>query len=162
MAAGALPLLGAALLVTACGVDDRHLGSGADSGDSRESGGGDGRNELLADSPIDQGNPVDAKSNDAQGDSASADAPGTILWARSASSVFLYGVAEGSTGVVITGSITAPADLGGLQALVPRGKTDTVIAQFATTDAAHQYSTQFGGGGEVYGFLDTVDPKARL
>jgi hypothetical protein len=87
--------------------------------------------------------------------------PGSVLWARSTSTVFLNGVVEGSTGVVVTGTMDAPANLGGAL-LAPVGLTDTVLAQFARGDAAHLSSTRFGGGspagaGVVRGSLDALD-----
>jgi len=91
-------------------------------------------------------------------------APGTTLWARSMSTMFLLGVAESSTGVMVSGSLTAPADLGdpGKPVLVtPVGATDTVLAQFATNDSTYQFSGQFGasspaGTGNVFGFLGAL------
>jgi hypothetical protein len=105
----------------------------------------------------------DASGDTSPGGGAEADArrpSGSILWARSTSSLYLFGLAEGSTGVAVSGTISAPADLGGTL-LVPVGATDTVLAQFASSDAAHQYSSRFGGGaGDVYGFLDVLDPNS--
>jgi hypothetical protein len=57
------------------------------------------------------------------------------------------------------GASLAPADLGGTL-LTPVGSTDTVLAQFASSDAAHQFSARLGhsgDGGDVYGFIDVVD-----
>ena len=65
-------------------------------------------------SPLNDGGRADASTTDASAqDSHPVASPGTILWARSASSVFLYGVAEGSTGVVVSGALSGPANLGG-------------------------------------------------
>jgi hypothetical protein len=85
-------------------------------------------------------------------------APGTFLWARSTSAMTPLGLSESSTGVVVTGYFVAPADLGG-KLLIPVGGADTAVAQFAINDAAHVYSTRFGGAGDEFGFLDTLDPS---
>jgi hypothetical protein len=91
--------------------------------------------------------------------------PGSILWARSTSKAWLYSAIEGPGGVVTIGTITAPdtANLGG-SALMPVGATDSVLGQFATSDAAHLASSRFGGSaplgtGNVYalgGILDAT------
>ena len=88
-------------------------------------------------------------------------APGSIRWARSASSVYLYGVAEGSVGVVVSGTLSGPANLGG-SILAPVGATDVALAEYAPADGSHLFSTRFGGGspggtGTVYGHLDILD-----
>jgi hypothetical protein len=87
--------------------------------------------------------------------------PGTILGARSTSTVFLYGVAEGSAGVVVSGALSGPANLGG-SLLNPLGATDVAIAEYARSDGSHLFSTRFGGGspsgtGTVYGHMDVLD-----
>jgi hypothetical protein len=105
---------------------------------------------------------ADALAGDASAvDSRSVVSPGTTLWARSASSVFLYGVAEGSSGVVVSGALSGPANLGG-SLLNPLGATDVAIAEYGTSDGAHLFSTRFGGGlpsgtGIVYGHMDVLD-----
>jgi hypothetical protein len=105
---------------------------------------------------------TDASNSDASAeDSRPALSPGTILWARSTSSVFLYGVAEGSAGVVVSGALSGPANLGG-SLLNPLGATDVAIAEYAPSDGAHLFSARFGGGspagtGTVYGHMDVLD-----
>jgi hypothetical protein len=106
--------------------------------------------DTAADAPPDQPN-----------DEPPRTPPGTILWVRSASTVFLSGVSESPTGVVVTGSMNAPANLGGAL-MAPGAAADTAIAQFAITDGAHLFSTRFGGSvptgtAGIFGFLDTVD-----
>lgn len=87
--------------------------------------------------------------------------PGSIIWARSASSVYLYQAVEGSTGVIATGNFTSPADLGGAL-LAPLGNTDTAIAEYGAADGAHLFSSRYGGGtpvgtGRVFGTADVLD-----
>jgi hypothetical protein len=180
----------AVLAGAACGIDDRDfptadaasdVGSGGHGSDARadsipiDSASRDVASDLASTdeaidaAPFDVTSMLDAVEGgvvaDGKPDSTSgaeADArlpPGTVLWARSASSLFVTGLAPSSTGIVTTGWITAPADLGG-DLLVPVGSTDTVLAQFAPSDAAHQYSARFGGGGNVYGFLKIVDTNS--
>jgi len=96
-------------------------------------------------------------------DDSATDAPiaGSVVWARSGSTAVLLGVAEGASGVVVTGYIAAPANLGGAL-LGPAGAVDTVVAEFSTDDGSHLYSNRFGssspaGTGSVYGYLDVLD-----
>ena len=94
-------------------------------------------------------------------DAGKAAAPGTILWARSASSVFLYGVAEGSVGVAVSGVLSGPANLGG-SVLTPLGASDVALAEYAPSDGSYLFSTTFGAGspagtGTVYGHMDVLD-----
>jgi hypothetical protein len=142
-------------------------------------GGDAGEGDALADlesadagsevAPVDgpriDGANADADAVDTRGDgaedAAGPSAPGTILWARSASSVFLTGVAVGPAGVVVSGNLDAPANLGG-QTFAPRGAEDTLIAEFATADGAHLFSSQFGtssplGTGVVSGAVSVLD-----
>src|SRR5262245_33032344 len=60
--------------------------------------------------------------------------PGDIIWVRSMSAAFGLGVAEGASGLVFSGSITAPANLGG-GVITPLGATDMVIGGFDPADA---------------------------
>ena len=91
-------------------------------------------------------------------------APGTVYWARSLSTTFILGVAESSTGVMVSTSLTGPADLGDPgkpQLLAPVGGADTVLAQFAIGDATYQFSSKFGasspaGTDSVYGFVGAL------
>ena len=94
-------------------------------------------------------------------DAGTGPVPGTILWARSASSVFLYGVAEGSVGVVVSGVLSGPANLGG-SVLTPMGTSDTALAEYSPADGSHLFSTRFGGSSpagtsRLYGHLDVLD-----
>lgn len=84
--------------------------------------------------------------------------PGTVRWVRSLSSMEALGVADGPGGLVVTGAITAPADLGG-GTLLPAGAADQVIAGFNANDASHIYSVRHGAVGQVqeFGFLHEVD-----
>jgi hypothetical protein len=107
------------------------------------------------------GGHADGSAVDRVTDAGHTPAPGTILWARSASSVFLYGVAEGSAGVTISGVLSGPANLGG-SVLAPLGASDVALAEYATADGSHLFSTTFGAGspagtGTVYGHLDVLD-----
>jgi hypothetical protein len=88
---------------------------------------------------------ADSQSN---GGAGGGTPPGTILWARSASTAFLLSVAEGPTGVVVTGGISAPADLGG-GLLAPQSGTDVVLAQYAKADGAFQFASRFGNSSPV-------------
>jgi hypothetical protein len=86
--------------------------------------------------------------------------PGKILWARSASSAFLYGVAEGSVGVVVSGVLSGPANLGG-SVLTPDAASSVALAEYSPSDGSHLFSTTFGNGspsgtGVVYGHLDVL------
>jgi hypothetical protein len=102
-----------------------------------------------------------AGSGGAAGAAGQGPAPGTIRWARSASSVFLYGVAEGSVGVAISGVLSGPANLGG-SVLSPLAAADVALAEYASADGSHLFSTSFGAGsptgtGTVYGHMDVLD-----
>lgn len=89
-------------------------------------------------------------------DSATTVAPGTYRWVRSLSAVEALGVADGPGGLVITGAITAPANLGGQQ-LTPTGMADLVVAGLNAEDASHLYSVRYGDTGQAFGFLHNVD-----
>jgi len=99
----------------------------------------------------------DAQTGD---DGAVAGAPGTLRWVRSLSSLQALGIADGPGGLVVTGSIAAPADLGG-GTLTPAGVFDQVIAGFNVTDGAHVYSVRHGAAGQAseFGFLHQVDAQ---
>ncbi|HEU4727365.1 MAG TPA: hypothetical protein VFT22_05740 [Kofleriaceae bacterium] len=100
---------------------------------------------------------VGSRSTDAPGDDRP---PGTVRWARSLSSLEALGVADGPGGLVVTGAISAPANLGG-DTLVPMGVFDQVIAGFDAADAAHLYSVRHGAPGtaQEFGFLHHVDEQ---
>lgn len=89
------------------------------------------------------------------GDGPNVVEPGDARWVRSLSALFSTGVAEGPSGLVITGYMTAPVEIGG-DTLVPVGTTDSVVAAYSF-DGKHQYSTRFGGAGQEYGFLESAD-----
>src|ERR1041385_6030627 len=78
---------------------------------------------------------VSSKSPDA-GDSGGSVAPGTLRWVRSLSSMEALGVADGPGGLVVTGALVAPANLGGSQ-LTPTGAADLVVAGLNSDDAGH-------------------------
>ncbi len=143
---------------TACGVDDRDLSPADAAREGNAGGSGPATDATHGDAAATVDTGASSIETDARRPS------GSILWARSTSSLYLYGLAQSSTGIVVTGTISAPADLGGTL-LVPVGSTDTVLAQFASSDAAHQSSARLGrtgdgGAGEVYGFIDVVDPAS--
>jgi hypothetical protein len=92
----------------------------------------------------------------ASADARPADPPGTVQWARSLSTVAPTGVVEGSVGVVVTGYMTAPADLGG-GILTPTGGTDSVVASYGLDDPGFVFASQLGGEGNEFAFLDTLD-----
>jgi hypothetical protein len=77
--------------------------------------------------------------------------------------VFLLGVAEASTGVVVTGDLAGPADLGG-GLLTPKSATDIAIAEYGIANGSYVASTRFGnstpaGTGSVgAGFLRSIGP----
>ena len=81
---------------------------------------------------------------------------GTIRWVRSLSSVEALGVADGAGGLVVTGALIAPANLGG-QPLTPTGTADLVVVGFDAEDASHLYSVRYGDVGSAFGFLHNVD-----
>lgn len=62
------------------------------------------------------------------------------------------GVADGPGGLVVTGAINTPANLGG-QTLVPTGGFDMIVAGFDSETAAHLYSVRHGDAGNEFGFL---------
>jgi hypothetical protein len=82
--------------------------------------------------------------------------PGTIRWVRSLSSMEALGVADGPGGLVVTGAISAPANLGG-SALVPVGGFDMIVAGFDSETADHLFSVRHGDAGDEFGFLHNVD-----
>ena len=107
------------------------------------------------------GSHPDGSSGDRPVDAGQTSTPGKILWARSASSVFLYGVAEGSVGVVVSGVLSGPANLGG-SILTPGSGSSVALAEYSPSDGSHLFSTTFGnsspsGTGVVYGHLDVLD-----
>lgn len=69
-----------------------------------------------------------------------------------------FGVADGPGGLVVTGSVNTPANLGG-QALVPTGGFDMVVAGFDSETADHLYSVRHGDAGGEFGFLHNVDAQ---
>lgn len=86
---------------------------------------------------------------------------GSVLWARSMSTVFIEGLAEGPAGVIVTGGLTSAANLGGT-ILTPTGQGDGVIAEYAIADGKHLHSNRFGGGspagsGVIYPYVDVLD-----
>ncbi len=83
--------------------------------------------------------------------------PGELRWVRSLSSMIPYGIADGPGGLVVTGGVVAPADLGG-GLIMPAGLTDAVVAGF-TIDGAHLYSARHGGAGSEFPFLDVLSPS---
>lgn len=103
---------------------------------------------------------VSSRSTDAPAgdDGAAADAPGTLRWVRSLSSIEAFGIADGPGGLVVAGAISAPADLGG-GPLIPAGNADQVIAGINANDGSHLYSVRHGAAGQVseFGFLHEVD-----
>ncbi|HMF42093.1 MAG TPA: hypothetical protein VKQ32_15575, partial [Polyangia bacterium] len=80
-------------------------------------------------------------------------APGTILWARSLSQSYPTGAIESGSGVLVTAFFFSPIDVGAGTTYVPAGDANTVIADFAVSDAHHIYSVPFGGGGQAFGFV---------
>lgn len=98
-------------------------------------------NNQLADAPPGDGGSV---------------APGTVRWVRSLSSMGALGIADGPGGLVVTGALYTPADLGGMM-LTPTGGADLVYAGFNAEDASHLYSVRYGDTGQAYGFLHNVD-----
>lgn len=96
---------------------------------------------------------VDATSN---GDVPTGDTPGALIGVRSLDTLAGLGLTEGPAGLVVTGALTAPANLGG-DTLVPVGATDMVVASFKPADAAHLYSYRYGASGNEFAFLDGTD-----
>src|SRR5690349_8955806 len=97
---------------------------------------------------------VNTNNPDAAGGDGAFRNPGDLVWVRSMSAAFGLGVAEGAGGLVFTGSITAPTDLGG-GAMTPRGATDLAIGGFKPDDGSYIYQNRINmaGGGQVFGFL---------
>jgi hypothetical protein len=81
--------------------------------------------------------------------------PGTPRWVRSLSSLQALGIADGPGGLVVTGALTAPAELGG-ETLVPAGGAALVVAGF-DTDAKHLFSARHGDVGDVFPFLHVLN-----
>jgi hypothetical protein len=137
-------------------------GGGARGGNAGHGAGGSGGNAGIAGSGSGTGGDrADGSAGDSVTDAGHAPAPGTILWARSASSLFLYGVVEGSVGVAISGVLSGPANLGG-SVLTPLGSSDVALAEYSSSDGSYLFSTSFGHGspagtGVVYGYLDVLD-----
>ena len=90
------------------------------------------------------------------GDGTMKPPPGTVRWVRSLSSMEALGVADGAGGLVVTGSISAPANLGG-QSLVPAGDFDMVVAGFDAETSDHVFSVRHGDVGGEFGFLHSLD-----
>ena len=84
-----------------------------------------------------------------------AAAPGEYRWVRSLSAMSPFGIADGAGGLVLTGGINAPAELGG-GPLTPVGMTDAVIAGFST-DGTHLFSVRHGGAGSEFPFIDVTN-----
>jgi hypothetical protein len=136
-------------------------GGGTLGGNGGHGAGGGAAGQAGAGGSGTGGGHADGSAVDRVTDAGQTPAPGTILWARSASSVFLYGVAEGSVGVTISGVLSGPANLGG-SILTPVGASDVALAEYATSDGSYLFSTSFGAGspagtGTVYGHLDVLD-----
>jgi hypothetical protein len=107
------------------------------------------------------GGHADGSAGDHVTDAGQGPAPGTILWARSASSVFLYGVAEGSVGVAVSGVLSGPANLGG-SVLTPLASSSVALAEYSSSDGSYLFSTSYAAGspagtGTVYGHMDVLD-----
>jgi len=164
-------LLASPLVLTSLACPTRIVGSdgaggpstGGGGGSAAGTGGGAGVGGAGAGGgQRSDGGSADVSTTDASAaDSHPAASAGTILWARSTSSVFLYGVAEGSAGVAVSGALSAPANLGG-SLLEPLGASDVAIAEYAPSDGTHLFSSRFGGGspagtGVVYGHMDVLD-----
>lgn len=136
-------------------------GGGTLGGNGGHGAGGGAAGQAGAGGSGTGGGHADGSAVDRVTDAGQTPSPGTILWARSASSVFLYGVAEGSVGVTITGILSGPANLGG-SVLTPLGASDVALAEYASFDGSYLFSTSFGAGspagtGTVYGHLDVLD-----
>jgi hypothetical protein len=99
---------------------------------------------------------TDAPSNIDASLPANAD-PGSIRWARSLSSLQGLGIADGPGGLVVTGTLTTPADLGG-GTLTPSGGGALVVAGYSADDASHLYSVKYGDVGNVFPFLHALNP----
>jgi hypothetical protein len=112
---------------------------------------------VSADRPDAPQMPIDAAVDAPAVDGALAQ-PGDLVWVRSMSAAFGLGLADGAGGLVFTGSITAPTDLGG-GTMTPAGATDLVIGGFKPDDASYVYQTRINkaGGGQVFGFLQMED-----
>ena len=90
-------------------------------------------------------------------DAGASAEPGDTRWVRSLSTLLPLGVADGAGGLVVTGSISVPADLGG-EPLTVSGEVDVAIGGFSA-DAEHVYSTRHGAGGSEFPFLDDIDAE---
>jgi hypothetical protein len=87
------------------------------------------------------------------GDTAPA---GTVRWVRSLSALSGTGVADGPGGLIVTGYITAPTNLGGAT-LTPVGGVAMVIAGLDASDARHEFSVSHGGTGNAYPFMHDIN-----
>ena len=87
-------------------------------------------------------------------------AAGTWLWARSLSMVTPLGIAESKGTLQVSGYYSAPAELG-TGVLTPVA-TDSVLATFSSADASVGSVYAFGGAGEEYGSLATLDGDAAM
>lgn len=81
--------------------------------------------------------------------------PGSLRWVRSLASLEALGVVDGPGGLVVTGSLVAPADLGG-GVLTPVGGLALVVAGYNADDASHLYSVRHGGAGNIFPFVHAV------
>jgi hypothetical protein len=88
--------------------------------------------------------------------------PGDLVWVRSMSAAFGQGIADGAGGLIYTGSITAPADLGG-GLMTPLGAADLVVGDVMASDASYVYQVRHNdaSGGQVYGFLQQTDAQGN-
>ena len=88
--------------------------------------------------------------------------PGDLVWVRSMSAAFGQGIADGAGGLIYTGSITAPADLGG-GLMTPLGAADLVVGDLMASDASYVYQVRHNdaSGGQVYGFLQQTDAQGN-
>jgi hypothetical protein len=84
-------------------------------------------------------------------------APGTVRWVRSLSSMSALGIADGAGGLVVTGALYTPGDLGSGMTLTPTGGADLVYAGFNSEDASTLYAARYGDTGQAYGFMHNVD-----
>jgi hypothetical protein len=152
----ALPVV--AMLVAACPVKERTFGTGGAGG----GGPGSGTSSSTTTSGSTSSSSSSGQSCEAGTLPGCGAAPGTVLWARSLSALSGVGVAETGTGVVTVGYFSAPTDLGAPQLLNSAGGVDTAFAQFGTAAATYQVSNRFGGAGDEFGFLNTVESDGAL
>jgi|GEM_PF-3087543 len=99
---------------------------------------------------------IDASTIDGSVIDAPPAAPGSVRWVRSLSSLQGLGIQDGAGGLVVTGDLTTPADLGG-GTLTPSGGAALVVAGFDAETAAHLYSVDHGGAGAIFPFLHALN-----